>query len=79
MKIGYLIRDKEINYMKELQSLYTLLKDGTIYQFTILLALIMFQAIYMIVSKGQMNEFVMGAIISLAVSLPITAKSKEEK
>lgn len=55
------------------------MRDGTVYQFTVLLSLIMFQAIFMIVSKGQINEFVMGAIISLAVSLPITAKSKEEK
>jgi hypothetical protein len=65
--------------MKNVQNIYSLMTDGTIYQFTVLLSLIMFQAIFMIVSGGQINEFVMGAIISLAVSLPITAKSKEEK
>ena len=56
-----------------------LMSDGTIYQFTVLLSLIIFQSIYMIVSGGQINEFVMGAIISLAVSLPIGAKNKEDK
>ena len=65
--------------MKNVQNIYSLMTDGTIYQFTVLLSLIIFQAIFMIVSGGQINEFVMGAIISLAVSLPITAKSKEEK
>ena len=59
--------------------LIEILKDGTVYQFVVLFALIMFQALFMIVSGGQINEFVMGAIISLAVSLPITAKSKEDK
>lgn len=55
---------------------YELLKDGTLYQFLILIALIIFQAIYMIISKGEINDLIMGAIVTMAVGVPVSAMSK---
>lgn len=51
-----------------------LLKDGTIYQFVLLFALIMFQAIYMIITKGQIHELLLGGLLGVLTGLPAINK-----
>ena len=58
--------------MKE--KLVDLLKDGTIYQFVLLFALITFQAIYMIITKGQVHELLLGGLLGVLTWLPAISK-----
>lgn len=60
--------------------LYDLLRDGTIYQFVLLFALIVFQAIYMIITKGQVHELLLGGLLGVLTGLPsINKQSNVEK
>lgn len=53
---------------------FTLLKDGTIYQFVLLFSLILFQLVYMGFNGGKMNDMLIGAIVGVMVGLPVTQK-----
>lgn len=55
--------------------MYELLRDGTIYQFTLLIALILFQAIYMIITKGQVHELLLGGLLGVLTGLPAISKT----
>lgn len=48
-----------------------LLKDGTVYQFALLFALIAFNA-FLVFTTGILNDTITGCIIGLAVGIPST-------
>lgn len=58
---------------------YELLKDGTIYQFVLLFSLILFQAIYMIITKGQVHELLLGGLLGVLTGLPAMSKNNTTK
>lgn len=57
---------------------YEMLENGTTYQFIVLIALIVFNAIYLCMTK-TLEPTITGAIIGLAVGLPINQNNKTDK
>ncbi len=50
---------------------YKLMKDGTLYQFLILIALILWQCVYMIMNGGNPSGEILAGIFAVMVGVPV--------